>query len=208
MIRVAIVDDHPVVADALRLLLASRDDIEVVGVAASVADGRALIAQSDPTVVICDVELGAESGFAVLQEREEGGPAFVMFSAHEQVTYLRRSLEAGAAAYVPKTAGIGELVQAIRAAADGRATFPVEALQPAGRRPFEPTLRELEVMSLVAAGLSNDEIAQRLGVSPRTVESHLRTLFERFSVASRLELVMHAVREGWIPMPEARPSDR
>jgi DNA-binding NarL/FixJ family response regulator len=208
MIRVAIVDDHPVVADALRLLLAGHDDIQVVGVAGSVVDGRALITQSGPTVVVCDVELGTESGFAVLEERTEGGPAFVMFSAHEQVAYLRRSLDSGASAYVPKTAGIGELVEAIRAAADGRVTFPAEALQPGGRRTFEPTLRELEVMSLVAVGLSNDEIAQRLGVSPRTVESHLRTLFERFSVASRLELVMHAVREGWIPMPDAKPLDR
>jgi len=98
--------------------------------------------------------------------------------------------------YVLKTAPIDELLSAIRRAAEGKLSFD---LRPGERAPM--SAREREVVAAVVEGLSNDEVAARLGISPKTVESHLRRLFERIGVASRTELATRALRDGWLELP-------
>ena len=104
----------------------------------------------------------------------------------------------GAAGFVLKTAPLGEIVAAIRLAAEGGLAFRV---RPSGLGAERPTARELEVVRLVVDGCSNDEIGAALGIGARTVETHLRRLFERFAIASRTELATRALREGWLEIP-------
>lgn len=204
-IRVLLVDDHPVVADGVRVMLAAERGIEVIGVAGSAAGADELIERERPDVVVCDVEIGPDSGFDVLRRYREGRrdalaarPAFVMFSAFDRRSYLQQAFQDGAHAYVVKGASGSELVAAVRAAAAGDYRFGADVMRAVRDRVRRPSDRLLEVVQLIALGRTNDEVAHELGISRKTVEGHLRTLFDRYGVASRTELAMLAVREGWI----------
>ena len=197
-VRVAVVDDHALVADGVAALLREEPGFEVVGVAGSLDAATALIEREQPDVVVCDVQLGAESGFSLVDLCPSGRPALVMYSSHDHASYHRAAFEAGAAAFVLKTADSAELVAAVRTAAAGERSFPArEAGATPARGPL-PTERELEIIEQIAAGLSNEGIAGALGIRPKTVEGHLRALFDRVRVTSRTELVLRAIEEGWI----------
>lgn len=204
-IRVLIVDDHPVVADGVRSLLAGEPGIDVVGVAGSAMAADDLIGREQPDVVVCDVEIGPDSGFDVLRRHSDGrreatiaGPAFVMFSAFDRRSYLQQAFQDGALGYVVKGASGPELVAAVRGAARGEHSFGADVIRAVRDRIQRPSERLLQVVGLVALGRTNDELAHELGISRKTVEGHVRTLFDRYGVASRTELAMLAVREGWI----------
>lgn len=204
VIRVVIVDDHPLVADGLAALLGLEPDLDVAGSASTVDAGYELISTEQPDVVVCDIQIGDRSGFALLERFVGGAPAFVMFSSHDHPAYHKAAFEGGASGFVLKDGSSGQLLDGIRAAAAGRMTFSVQTLQTVRHDVHLPSERELEIIGLVAEGLSNEEIAQDLSIRPKTVESHLRTLFDRYGVMSRTELAMHAVREGWIRSSERR----
>jgi DNA-binding NarL/FixJ family response regulator len=204
-IRVVVVDDHPVLADGVRALLDADSGIEVVGVTGSAASADELIRRELPDVVVCDVEIGADSGFDLLRRHADGtrhglsaGPAFVMFSAFDRRSYLQQAFRDGAYGYVVKGASGPELVAAVRAAAAGEYRFSAAVMRAVRDRIRRPSDRLLEVVSLIALGRTNDEAAHALGISRKTVEGHIRTLFDRYGVASRTELAMLAVQEGWI----------
>lgn len=197
-VRVAIVDDHPLVGGGLASLLAAEANLEVVGVARDMAGAIELIDRARPDVVVCDVQLGDESGFSLLARYAGGSPAVVMYSSHDHPTYHRAAFDGGAAAYVLKGGESAELVEAIRAAAAGRTSFSPSTIRAVRSSGTLPTPRELQVIEQLAEGRSTDEVAATLGIGPRTVESHLRSLFDRFGVLSRTELVSRAIREGWI----------
>ena len=204
-IRVLLVDDHPVVADGVRMMLAAEPGIEVVGVTGSAAAADELIERERPNVVVCDVEIGPDSGFDVLRRQRDGRrdamaarPAFVMFSAFDRRSYLQQSFQGGAQGYVVKGAPGSELVAAVRAAAAGDYRFGSDVIDAVRSRVQRPSDRLLQVIGLIALGRTNDEVAHELGISSKTVEGHLRTLFDRYGVASRTELAMLAVQEGWI----------
>jgi DNA-binding NarL/FixJ family response regulator len=204
-IRVLLVDDHPVVADGVRMMLAAEPGIQVVGVAGSAAGADELIERERPDVVVCDVEIGPDSGFDVLRRHMDGRrdamaarPAFVMFSAFDRRSYLQQAFQDGAHGYVVKGASGSELVAAVRAAAAGDYRFGADVMRAVRDRVRRPSDRLLEVIHLIALGRTNDEVAHELGISRKTVEGHLRTLFDEYGVASRTELAMLAVREGWI----------
>jgi DNA-binding NarL/FixJ family response regulator len=200
-IRVAIVDDHPIVRDGTAALLAAIPDLAVVGVAASVAEARPLLDASEVDVLLLDIRLGTGSGFDLLASPAGPDapvrPAIVVVTAYDYPQYAEAALRLGAAGLVLKTAPIGELVDAVRRAAAGGLAF--------GRRPGGPvarlTSRELDVVRLVVDGRSNHEIAAALGIGPKTVETHLARVFERLGIASRTELATRAVREGWLEAP-------
>lgn len=206
-IGVVIVDDHALVADGVAALLRLEPDLEVLGWASTIDDGRRLIQRVRPDVAVLDIQIGDQSGYVLLSEFEAGAPAFVMFSSHDHPTYHRAAFEGGAAGYVLKDGTIDQLIEAIRSAAVGRSSFSVRTLRAARDSVKIPSRRELEIIRLVADGRSNDELAHQLGIRPKTIESHLRTLFDRYGVLSRTELALHAVHQGWIRRAQAAAAE-
>lgn len=208
MIRVAVVEDHPATAEGLAALLGKESDLAVIGTASDLDHARALIRSHAPDVVLCDVELaGGGRGFELLGEKSDTdarAPTIVFLSSYDYPAFYALALERGAAGYLLKTEPVSEIVRAIRRAAAGGTTFDVRALSTAAGPHRQPSDREVHLIGLLAAGRSNDEIALELGITARTVESHLRRLFARYGVFSRTELAMFAVREGWIAVPGHR----
>jgi DNA-binding NarL/FixJ family response regulator len=199
-VRVLLVDDHPAVIDSVARVIDGEADMRVAGAARSADQAAAAIASLDPDVVVCDIQMGGEAEGLRLLERfgRRDRPAFVMLSAFEYPTLFRAAFDRGASGYVLKTAELTDVVAAVRTVARGGTAFPaasMRAIRAALRRPSE---RELEVLALVAAGASNEEIANRLFLSLKTVESHLRRLFNRYGVMNRTELAVLALREGWV----------
>jgi DNA-binding NarL/FixJ family response regulator len=193
-IRVAIIDDHAVVRDGTAALLEREADIEVVGVAGSLDAATGLLAE-DLDVLVLDIRIGDANGFTVLREAVRAGrPGVVIQSAFDYPQYIDAAVRLGAAGYVLKTDPFKTLVDAIRTVAAGGMAYSVRPPKAAHRR---LTAREREVLELLVDGYSNDEIAGRLGISPKTVESHLTRIYSLMGVASRTELATRAVREGW-----------
>jgi DNA-binding NarL/FixJ family response regulator len=192
VIRVAVVDDHPLVREGTAAIVARADDMEITGVAGSLEELRPIL-EAPVDVLLLDLRLGQESGFDVLRAGTRPMPAVVVLTSYDYPQYADAALRLGAAGFVVKTAPTSELLDAIRRAAAGGLAF--------GVRPGNGVMlsdRERDVLRLVVDGASNDEIGARLGISSRTVESHLRRLFERLAVASRTELAGRALREGWL----------
>ena len=192
MIRVAVVDDHPLVREGTAALIDRQDDMEIAGVAASLDEVRPIL-DATVDVLLLDLRLGEESGFDLLRADGQPMPAVVVVTSYDYPQYADAALRLGAAGFVVKTAPTAELLDAIRRAASGGLAFGV---RPGGG--VSLSAREREVVRLVVEGASNDEIGARLGISSRTAESHLRRLFERHGVASRTELASRAIREGWL----------
>jgi DNA-binding NarL/FixJ family response regulator len=192
VIRVAVVDDHPLLREGTAALVDRQDDMEIAGVAGSLEELRPILEAGATDVLLLDLRLGQESGFELLRS-DVAMPAVVVVTSYDYPQYADAALRLGAAGFVVKTAPTAELLDAIRRAAAGGLAF--------GVRPGSGvalSAREREVLQLVVHGASNDEIGSRLGISSRTVESHLRRLFERFDMASRTELAARALREGWL----------
>jgi DNA-binding NarL/FixJ family response regulator len=200
MIRLVVVDDHPAIAAAVAAAAAERNDIELVGRATSVDDAIALIEELRPDVVLCDVWLaGAPGGLDVLRSTGAGHRSrILMLSGFEQASFLRAAFEGGAAGYLSKATDLDEILEAVAAVATGATRFPDVTLRALRDAPRRPSAREVEALLLLARGSTNDEIATGLGISIKTVESHLRRLFGRYGVLSRTELALLAVREGWV----------
>lgn len=200
MIRVLLVDDHPVVVEGLAVSLERQPGVSVIGMAGSVAETRALIQATVPEVVLADVRL--PDGLIFEAMRTDGGPqpgapAWIILSSFEAPQYVATAVRLGAAGYMLKTAPIRDIVDAIERAAVGMLTFTASQMRAIQSRPtLSP--RDLEIVRLMAEGLSNDEIGARLGIARKTVEKHLSHVFERFEVASRTELALRAQREGWL----------
>jgi len=193
VIRVAVVDDHPLVREGTAALIDRQEDMEIAGVAGSLEELRPILRDASVEVLLLDLRLGEESGFDLLREGQGPMPAVVVVTSYDYPQYADAAMRLGAAGFVVKTAPTAELLDAIRRAAAGGLAFGV---RPGGGVSLSP--REREVVQLVVDGASNDEIGARLGISSRTVESHLRRLFERHDVASRTELAGRALREGWL----------
>ena len=204
-IRVAVVDDHPVVRDGTAALLAAQPGLAVVGTASSLDEAAALISSTPIDVVLLDIRLGTDSGLSLLSSAAGTGrplPAVVVVTAYDYAQYADAALRLGAAGFVLKTAPVAELVDAIRRAASGGLAFARRPTVGPGAA-VRLSARELEVVRLVVDGRSNDEIGAALRIGSKTVETHLRRLFERFRIASRTELATRALREGWLEVPPA-----
>ena len=199
-IRLAIVDDHPVLREGTAALLAAQDGLVVSGTASSVEEAAALVAATEIDVVLLDIRLGTDSGLRWLADSPaDARPAVVVLTSYDYPQYADAALRLGASGFVLKTAPITELIDAIRRAAAGGLAF---ARRPGGSgEVVRLSERELDVVRLVVEGRSNDEIGANLGIGAKTVESHLRRLFERLDIASRTELATRALREGWLEVP-------
>jgi DNA-binding NarL/FixJ family response regulator len=204
-VRVLVIDDHPVVRDGTAALLAAQPGIGVSGVAGSLDEARARLADAalDVDVVLLDIRLGTESGLTLLADVVPPGrprPAVIVLTAYDYPQYAEAALRLGAAGFVLKTAPMSELLDAIHRVAAGGLAF---GARPTASARVHLSARELDVVRLVVEGRSNDEIAAALGIGSKTVETHLARLFERFSIASRTELATRALREGWLDLPPA-----
>jgi DNA-binding NarL/FixJ family response regulator len=204
-IRVAIVDDHPVLREGTAALLAAQPGLEMAGVAGTVDEATALVESTEIDVILLDIRLGTDSGLRWLSpgtgSASRPRPAVIVLTSYDYPQYAEAALRLGASGFVLKTAPIAELLDAIRRAAAGGLAFSIRPSSAASR--VRLSERELDVVRLVVDGRSNDEIAARLGIGAKTVESHLRRLFERLDIASRTELATRALREGWLDLPPA-----
>ncbi len=212
-IRVAIVDDHPVVREGTAALLGAVEGLTIAGTAGSLAEAEPLLDPEAVDVVLLDIRLGTTSGLTLLGGGGGGGgggpargsrverplPAIVVLTAYDYPQYVAAAMRLGASGFVLKTAPIADLVDAIRRVAAGGLAF---GIRPTGRPPTF-TARELDVVRLVVEGCSNEEIGTALGITAKTVEAHLRRLFERLGLVSRTELATRALREGWLEVPPA-----
>jgi DNA-binding NarL/FixJ family response regulator len=209
-IRVVIADDHAILREGVRALLAITDDIEVVGQA---ADGREAVdacKRLDPDVVLMDIAMPGLGGIeAALEIRKEGLRSRVLIlSQYEDREYVRRLLKAGVSGYVLKKSAGSELVGAIRAVHRGglvldpevaRAAVEEASPSPGGGDPYETlTDREKQVFRLVAEGRSNKEAAEELGISVKTAMSHREHVMQKLDLHNRTELVKLALKLGVI----------
>jgi|BEDMetMinimDraft_2_1075160.scaffolds.fasta_scaffold04634_2 NarL family two-component system response regulator LiaR len=202
-LKVAIVDDHSLVREGLRHILSMAGDIEVVGEASTGEEALALVDKLKPNVILLDVSLPGINGIEVAQKVKSGYPdvRVLMLSAYEDVEYLRGAIDAGASGYVLKTTPGHNLIEAIRMVASGMEVLDKDLAKkmrqgevvelPEGQL-LSP--REIEIIKLLAQGLSNKQIAVKLGISRRTVERHLETIYNKMAVNNRTEAVMKAVQ--------------
>ena len=199
-IRVVLVDDHPAILDAVGSAIRAAPDLVLAGTARSLDDALALLAAtSDVEVVVSDVQLAGEAeGLRLLDAIGSDGPSVLFLSSFDQPPLVRTAFDRGAAGYLLKTSELPDILDAIRTVAGGGTAFSAAMLRTIRTAPRRPSDREVEVLTLVCAGATNDEIGGRLGVSDKTVESHLRRLFDRYGVLSRTELAVLALREGWV----------
>ena len=208
-IRLLIADDHPVVRDGLRAMLATQQDMEVVGEAATGTEAVARARALRPDVVLMDLQMPQLDGpraIATLRDKEPGVRVLVLstFGSDADIT---RAVDAGATGYLLKDAPREQLFGAIRAAAKGESVLsPSVATRVLGRMraPAEEALspRELEILQAVARGLSNKEIGRRLYVSEATVKTHLLRLFGKLGVDDRTAAVTVALDRGIIRLPD------
>ncbi|RJP47176.1 MAG: DNA-binding response regulator [Anaerolineaceae bacterium] len=212
-IRLLLVDDHAVVRSGLRMLLASEADVEIVGEAGSGSEAVTAAGSERPNVILMDIGLPDMTGIEAARVIKSKFPnvAIVALTIHEDEEYFFKMLEAGASGYVPKRAAPEELLTAIRAAALGEVyLYPSLAkllvkdyLSQEREQENKPMLdglteREQEVLSLLADGATNNEIAAALVISPKTVERHRENIMHKLHLHSRAELVRYAIRKGII----------
>ena len=212
-IRVLIADDHAIVRDGIRALLALSDDITVVGEAANGLEAIALAASLSPDVILMDIAMPGLGGLeATVQIRKENPAAKILvLTQYEDREYIRRFLKAGVSGYVLKKAAGSELTSAIRAVSRGGLVLDPEVAREAMRDQAEPaaggrtadpydalTDREKQVLKLVAEGRSNKEVADLLDISVKTAMSHREHIMQKLDLHSRTDLIKFALQKGVI----------
>ncbi len=210
MMRILIVDDHSLVRAGIALLIGHQDDMEPVGQAGTAADAIELAGELSPDIILLDVTMPGGGGLEALPALATAAPGakVLMLSMHEDPNYVRAALGAGASGYVLKDAAYDELVDAIRKVADGQAyvapTLGAKlAVHVEHDGDDELSEREREVLGLLARGYTNQEIASRLFVSVRTVESHRAHILVKLRLSTRSDLVNYALETGLLrPEPE------
>ncbi len=215
-IKIIIADDHTVVRNGTHQLLEKEPDFKVVGEATNGKEAIELVTTLQPDIAIMDISMPVMDGIEATKQIKAIHPAtaVLILSAYDNDEFVFTLLEAGAAGYLLKDASGQDIVNAIRAILRGESVlhsviakkvmnrfFPV----PNGNKESIKTLgeRELEVLRLASDALSNQEIADKLGLSLHTVEAHMRHIFSKLQVGSRTEAVLFALRQGWITLDKA-----
>jgi len=212
-LKLLLVDDHAVVRTGLRMLLEEQGDMTIVGEAGTAREAIEAATRLKPDLVLMDIGLPDMSGIDAARELKRQRPdiAIVALTIHEDAEYFFKMLDAGATGYVPKRAAPEELLSAIDAAARGEVyLYPSlakllvgdylkqEQAVKSARALDGLTAREQEVLTQLVEGESNQAIADRLGISPKTVARHRENLMRKLNLHSRAELVKYAIRKGII----------
>jgi DNA-binding NarL/FixJ family response regulator len=212
LLQVLIVDDHRMFREGVRSRLEQEPDIQVVGEASSGQEAFALVEQTNPTIVTLDIRLPDTSGIEVARLLRQQHPELkiLILSAYDFDQYVETTVRLGVDGYLLKDSSQEKLVQALREIASGGVVLPPHIASKLmrtystrravfrEREPDELTVRELEVVELMAHGLRNIEIARRLLISVRTVEAHVSNIMAKLGAQSRTEAVQIAIEEGLI----------
>ncbi len=221
LISVLIVDDHPMFRDGLQKALELEDDIEVIGQCADGEQALVAAARLQPDVVLLDINLPSINGLQVARQlkSERSGIAVVFLTAYHDAQQVLHAMRAGASAYCPKDITPDELIEIIRNVAKG--FYVIGSLQMDSHElqswinanveaisgpyivdsdehyiPLSP--RELEILQFVTNGMSNKEIASRLGISQQTVKNHMTSILKKLNVQDRTQAAVTALRHGWV----------
>ena len=217
-IRILIADDHAVVREGTRRILEQEPDLEVVGEAGDGEEAVELATSLKPDVAIVEVFIPKMDGIEATRRIKATCPSInvLILSAYDDDQFIFSLLEAGAARYLLKSIRSRELVDAVRAVYSGESVLhpsiarkvlnrfvsaggkPAEGKEPVGML----SEREMEVLKLAAKGLSNQDIAEKLCLSIRTVQGHLGHIFNKLQVGSRTEAVVRALKEGWVTLDD------
>ena len=206
-----LVDDHELVRQGIAAMLHAAEGIQVVAEARTGREALEVARRELPDVVLMDVRMPDMDGLEATRKVKEERPrtAVIMLTMHDNPTYLRDAVRAGAAGYLLKDVSKDELIDAIRQVATGGAFIESQMLKgmlsemkPSGTGPGPAaknlTKREREILALVAEGMSNREIAERLVLSPETVKSHVAAILEKLNVSDRTQAAIYAVRNGLV----------
>jgi len=197
-IRLLIVDDHPIVRHSLSALLgAYGPPMLVVAQAGSAEEALAQAEQTQPDIVLTDLQMKPTSGIQLIEQLSQRQPAirYVVFTASTQDEHMLQAFDAGAQGFVVKESEAGELVKAIEAVMGGATHFPAGLKRALDRRQQQPalTVRETEVLALVAQGLTSKAIARALDIDSRTVDAHRANIRQRFGLESSAALLRFAM---------------
>lgn len=216
MITIVLADDHTVVRQGLRALLEAQTDFSVIAEARDGLEAVKLVEEKHPEVLILDLMMPGQSGFDVMKQLPGLSPEtrIVVLSMHANEAYVLESLRCGASGYVLKDASSPDLVHAVREASAGRRYLSPPLSERAieayvkraqggrgGTSDSDPlTPREKEVLQLCADGFTAAEIAERLGISPRTAETHRANMMRKLGLHSQAELIRYAFQRGLVPI--------
>lgn len=217
MITVAIIEDHQILVDSLGLMLRYEQDMEFLGAASSLSDGQILVENCSPDVLLLDVGLPDGNGLDMIPRVNTASPdthIIVLTSLSDEAT-LMRVVDSGISGFVSKDSQLSDLLETIRKAADGEIVMPTsllvgllmrlprdKAAAYKDERGWERlTIREQEILELLAKGKSGNEIAEELHIAPLTVRTHIRNMMSKMGVHSRLEAVAFGLKNGIIDPP-------
>ena len=211
MIRIIIADDHTIFRSGLKLLLSSNTDFEVVGEAENGAQAVELTSELEPDIALIDIGMPELNGIEATRQIKERHPNtnVLILTMHRSDEYFFKALDAGASGYVLKGAETSELINALRAVARDEVFLYPTVARRLVEKYFEKlpgeasglsklTPREQEILQLLAEGYSNQEIADKLVISPSTVHTHRTNLMEKLNLSKRFELVRYARKHGFI----------
>lgn len=213
-IRILLADDHIMVREGTRRILERESDLKVI---AEASDGQEAIALADknrPDVIIMDISMPIMNGIEATKQIKRVAPqiAVLVLTAYDDDQYVFAILEAGAAGYLLKNARGSEVIDAVRRVYAGESVLHPSIAKKVLRQFVRPEIeaekidvitdRELEVLRLAAQGQSNRQIAEKLVLSPRTVQAHMANIFAKLQVGSRTEAVMTGLRKGWFKLED------
>ena len=213
MVNIFLADDHNIVRKGLQAILSSESDFAVVGEASDGLETVNKVQQLQPDILVLDIMMGGVNGLEVARQLSKKCPktGIVILSMHSNEAYVLEALRSGAKAYILKDNTTEDLVRAIREVAAGRRYLSaplseraIEAYtqktEPESKDPYDQlTTREREILQLTSQGWSNVDIAERLFISPRTVETHRANLMHKLGIRSNSELLQFAMLRGIIP---------
>jgi DNA-binding NarL/FixJ family response regulator len=208
--RIFLLDDHTVLRQAVRVMLESEPDMEVVGDGADAREGIDGVARTRPDVAIVDLKMPGVTGLSAIPEilRASAKTSVLVFTMYNNPAYVYEAMHAGASGYVLKTSTKEELLRAIRAIRQGAGFLQAEVTKPLLRRLAQDakldaersnlTLREIQILELLSEGKSNKEIAALLSISDETVKTHLKRLYDKLGASDRAQAVAIALRQNLI----------
>ncbi|WP_409177136.1 response regulator [Brevibacillus fortis] len=197
MIRIVIAEDQRMLLGALASLLDLEEDMKVVGKASNGEDAVKLVHQHQPDICIMDIEMPVKSGLDAAEELKGSGCKVMILTTFARPGYFERALKAGANGYLLKDSPSEELASSIRSIMAGKRIYAPELVDEAYGQENPLTLREKEVLLLIADGKNTKEIASQLYITTGTVRNYISVILDKLGVSNRIEAIMHSKEKGW-----------